>query len=236
MSENYVKIVLSDGRVIQDGQLEYIIAKNGIFKKVETNILEGYFPVSGIPHLPAIQEQIKIKLPKKIPEEIYFKIFTFFSKFTTEVYAQIFWDGTKYFIYIPKQVVSGASVEYERNVKLERKNKLICEIHSHNTMGAFFSTTDDKDEQTGIIYGVISTGNLWSGKFRIKYQDIGFELQISDIFEIEEPPREWWKQVKNSEPQKQKYFNFGGKVVKNQVNNEIDNEKWWKKKEWENYE
>jgi len=216
MVKDLVKIVLSDGRTIQDGQVEYVIAKNGVFKKVQTNVIEGYVKVNGVPHLPEINTPVKIKLPAKIPAQIYFQIYSFFCEYDTEVYAQIFWnESTKsYFVYVPKQIVTGASVDYKRNTKLERRFKLVCEIHSHNSMGAFFSGTDNEDEQTGVIYGVISTKGLFENKFRIKLYDSEWDIDVSEIFDLPKAPAHWSKSIKTNEQTcLPGYLNFGGNIV-----------------------
>lgn len=213
MAEKYVKIVLSDGRVIQDGQLEYVIAKNGVFKKVENNVITGYVKVDTVPFLPKFDEGIKVKIPKKIPLNLYVQIYTWFCKFSSEVFVFVFWNNTeqKYFVVAPPQVVTGASVKYKRLHKLERKHRLIAEIHSHNQMGDFFSGGDDKDEQTGIIYGVISTTGLFESTFRIKIWNTEYKLNLEDIIEMPEVPQEWNKHVRKLNGKN--YLKINGELV-----------------------
>lgn len=60
----------------------------------------------------------------------------------------------------------------------------VCEIHSHNTMPAFFSKTDDADEQYTGIFGVI--GNLDKDvptmRFRVGMDGVFKEIAVSDLF------------------------------------------------------
>ena len=227
--DGLIKISLSDGRVIQEGQVEFIVAKNGVFKKFENHLLKGFVPVTVLPGLPEITEQLVLKLPKKIPVSIYFQIWHFFDEFSTEVYAQIFWNENKqeYFVYIPDQTVSGASVDYKRNVKLERKYKLICEIHSHNKMGAFSSGTDDHDEKAGIIYGVISTTNYFECEFRVKVGDFELQLTLEQIFNVDNPPSSWKKKVKEKICGKQLDLVSQACDVEPVVKTEDSGYKWW---------
>ena len=63
-------------------------------------------------------------------------------------------DG-RYCTYIPRQTVSAAGVDFTLPDMDREKFLPFLEIHSHNTMGAFFSETDDKDEKATGIYVVV---------------------------------------------------------------------------------
>jgi len=154
------------------------------------------------------------KIPYKLLEEIlyFFKAICDDSK--DEVYMQIFYDREKgeYFNYCPKQVVSGASVDYERDTELEEKHILVLEIHSHNTMNAYFSGIDDNDEKGDRFFGVVGELNKAVPAIKLSYvcggkrQDLP---KISNIF-TEAPqeshyPEEWRGRVK-----KRSYAYAGG--------------------------
>lgn len=101
----------------------------------------------------------------KIPYDLFQEILGFFKAICDEskdeVYVQTFWDPAAgvYFNYVPKQVVSGASVRYDRDIDLEKRCVLVLETHSHNTMNAFFSGTDNADEKADRFFGVIGELN-----------------------------------------------------------------------------
>lgn len=60
-------------------------------------------------------------------------------------------------IYCPKQVNSGTLSEFHQDTMvpwLRENMALLCETHSHNTMNAFFSGTDDANENATQFYGV----------------------------------------------------------------------------------
>lgn len=75
---------------------------------------------------------------------------------------------------------------------------------SHNTMGAFFSSTDNSDDQSGIRFsGVV--GQLDKPQFqtvwRFNYKTAKVDVKFEDIFEAEpepeiEVPEEWMSNVK----------------------------------------
>jgi len=103
-----------------------------------------------------------------IPHQLLDDCIAFFQKICDaskdEVYLQIFWGlnpdepdvkEPHHFIWCPNQVVSGASVHFQRNVDLEKNASLVFEIHSHNTMSAYFSPTDNNDEKSDRLFAVV---------------------------------------------------------------------------------
>lgn len=116
-----------------------------------------------------------------------------------------------YFIYIPVQKVSGGSVNYTRDQELEARHTLPCEIHSHNTMGAFFSGTDDEDEKADRFYGVVGELNKTRPAMSFSFVCGGKRQYIdaSHLFteapeEKELFPQEWLKRIEKS------YLSSGG--------------------------
>lgn len=152
------------------------------------------------------------KVPMKYLEQIvqFFKAFmkmnpgstaTYASQHSYEAMAHIVWNpDTGYRVAIPTQVVSGAHVSYEWD-HLEPNDVVLVDIHSHNSMGAFFSGTDNGDDVSKLQFsGVI--GQLdkptYATKWRFndtksKYEDI----PLTEIFEAEpfEVPKAWMDRV-----------------------------------------
>lgn len=98
----------------------------------------------------------------KIPYSVWSEIIAFFKSFIDkdvelEALAYIYWsyEKEKYCIVIPKQKVSKDSVDAILPDFDESKYLLVAEIHSHNTMGAYFSCIDDRDEKATRIYIVV---------------------------------------------------------------------------------
>ncbi len=66
----------------------------------------------------------------------------------TERFFAVRWDGRSYRLVLPEQEGTASSLEYTPPARVE------AEFHSHGSSRAFFSATDDGDEQGFHIYGV----------------------------------------------------------------------------------
>ena len=66
----------------------------------------------------------------------------------TERFFAVRWDGRAYRLVVPEQEGTATSLEYTPPAGV------VAEFHSHGTSRAFFSKTDDGDEQGFRIYGV----------------------------------------------------------------------------------
>ena len=67
----------------------------------------------------------------------------------TERFFAVAWDGDAYRLVVPPQAGTGSSLSYRP------PSGAVAEFHSHGHHRAFFSATDDKDEQGFRIYGVV---------------------------------------------------------------------------------
>lgn len=145
----------------------------------------------------------------KIPAELMGQIIAFFRAFMTdhgenEAFAQIYWDKAekRFFAYVPKQSVCKEEVEADLHDCLyDDEERYLCyaDIHSHNSMDAFFSGKDDQDERSTGLYLVL-------GKLDKFYPDIKARIFCGDSFVsidpnivmegLEQPfPKEWLTQV-----------------------------------------
>lgn len=118
-----------------------------------------------------------------------------FSHGDYEAMAHIIWSPelNAYRVAIPTQRVSKASVSYDWDHIDESKGEYIAlDIHSHNTMSAFFSGTDDNDDR--LSYGISGVAGKLEQPvpafvWRLNIRQEKREITISDIFEIEVPAR-----------------------------------------------
>lgn len=137
---------------------------------------------------------------QKIPVQMLDDILLFFTKVMTmvgtggkhgeyEAMAHIVWNKTKkeYRVAIPKQKVAKATVTYDWT-HVEADEEVILDIHSHNTMGAFFSGTDENDDKTYAgISGVAGELNRVEPKviWRFNaYKDKVPNLNTEDFFAV----------------------------------------------------
>lgn len=156
-----------------------------------------------------IEEELCFLPAGKIPGKYWDQIVTFFrqvmklKKADMEAHAWILWSEERgYFISVPKQIVSKASVSYTPDSEnLPDGAIIVVDIHSHNTMGAFYSGTDNNDDKTKIFYtGVVGkiTDNDYEWVMRFNMHDIKKTVDLSEIFELQEVvdiPADWLDQV-----------------------------------------
>lgn len=138
---------------------------------------------------------------KKIPIEMLENIVEFFKRVMTltkgsgghgeyEAMAHIVWNKRteSYRVAIPKQKVSKAAVSYDWS-HVTADEEVILDIHSHNTMGAFFSGTDENDDKTYVgISGVAGELNKAEPKliWRFNAYKTKVSLALEDIFAVPE--------------------------------------------------
>jgi PRTRC genetic system protein A len=189
-----------------DKQLKYVMGSDGVYVLRDTGVAVVTFKADSVPTTDTIKEGIVLKIPK-IPYKLYLQTVAFFRQVmkdfsNAEAMVKIMWDeeNKRHFIYVPKQTVGQASVEYHYDEELLAKYSIVADIHSHNTMGAHFSTTDDNDDKEPRISGVI--GKLDEAtpqyKFRVSLGKKHKELSLEDVFDIEPAvkfPKEWLKNV-----------------------------------------
>ena len=174
-------------------------AQDGVYRfadnKMYSAVVKVEEPHEGDELKPSIQ---KIKLPK-LPYELFNKVYEFFKyvykKHKSEV-AILLWhnfETGEWDIEVPKQTVSGASVNYVRDESwglMMNDSGYVCvgTIHSHCEMTAFHSGTDDHDEYNfdgvHITIGKVISGPEFAQRFIVKKMSHKF----NDIFDVVEKP------------------------------------------------
>lgn len=142
--------VLQDGVKLPKKGTYYVVAKNGIFLRKETGLIDAFVKVEGIAPLREISVFAKLKIPK-IPAKHIAHIVVFFravyEKYQSEAIILVHYSSKlkRFCLVCPQQIVSGACVEYGANERVDGY-QLVGSIHSHSSMGAFHSGTDITDE------------------------------------------------------------------------------------------
>lgn len=127
------------------------------------------------------------RLPK-IPIGILECIESMFSTFTKdhnrELLVRLYYNvKSGYFLRIPNQVVTRASVKCEENPYYE-EDILVADIHSHGTIDCSFSTTDDEDEKGERIYGVYYGFPYVKSSFRLGSGGHFLYIDITNITDL----------------------------------------------------
>ena len=145
-----------------------------------------------------------------IPMALIGQITAFFRSFMreneeNEALALIYWDKVeqRFFAYVPPQVVSTGDVEADlRDCPYDDDTRYIryADLHSHNSMEAFFSPKDDQDEQGTGLYLVMGQVNRFFPELRARFSCNGSFVEIDPGAIIEgltQPfPEEWSGHVK----------------------------------------
>lgn len=189
-SDNLNKI---NNYVIQ-GDGVYLVIQNSIGQFI-TKIIDRDFP--GLPKQ-FNGTRIKLNVPK-IPSEIYYQIVAFFTDISEEMgeaeaFCQVHYDKEEkqYIVQVPEQTVGKASVTYDATKSLSAEDperySFVFEIHSHNTMNAFWSGTDNADEKDTRFYGVLGCLDKDEIAEKYRYMIMGKEIEVKKehIFDFEE--------------------------------------------------
>lgn len=136
------------------------------FAKIMTRQNEEHYPGEPV----GLITGFRLKIPK-LPYKLFAQILAFFRHYVidlgyngvTEAMVWVYYDtrNSEYFIEVPVQEVSGGGVQYKFEGQNPRCKETgvykVFDIHSHNTMSAFFSGIDDRDEKGQQFYGVIGS-------------------------------------------------------------------------------
>lgn len=108
------------------------------------------------------------QMVRRIPIALLDEVAEYFRKdLSLEAVVQIWYDEKFYIVYPEWEEATKTDIAYR--FAWNNSGEYVCNIHSHNTMSAFWSTIDDEDELSlPGLYGVF--GNLdredYSSRFR----------------------------------------------------------------------
>ena len=96
----------------------------------------------------------------------------------TERLFAVRWDGEAYRLVVPPQAGTASSLAYRPPAGM------VAEFHSHGGSRAFFSATDDRDEQGFRVYGVVGRLDALRPEFRLRVGVYGHfaPLEWSQVF------------------------------------------------------
>lgn len=118
-------------------------------------------PAASLRQLEEIPRGFQFSLPK-IPGELLAQAITFFRDYCRmgdelEVMVSYFYNPktNEYVVDCPNQEVSKGQIAYE-DLSYEQEGFIeVLQLHSHNSMKAYFSSVDNQDEKRFLLYGVV---------------------------------------------------------------------------------
>ncbi|WP_368502721.1 Mov34/MPN/PAD-1 family protein (plasmid) [Alkalihalophilus sp. As8PL] len=115
----------------------------------------------------------------------------FSEQFGTEIAGDLYQnpDTGEYLLRIPPQTVNKYWVEREHDGELQATHRKLCEIHSHHTMAAFPSQTDNEDDVIpGMIYCIVGMVNHELPHITCRYfdhvQQRHIALDAEEVFDL----------------------------------------------------
>lgn len=155
-----------------------------------------------------------------IPMDMMMRIVAFFRYYMhngseKEVLLNVYYDKqiNEFFIEAPEQTVTKASVESRISEEFTNDRYIhYMDIHSHNSMKAFFSAIDNKDEKATRLYTVIGDLHEYFPDVKTRMSNGGkfHEINPAEIFElVARPfPDEWKDNVHFSDSHKDSVSDF----------------------------
>ena len=143
--------------VVPEGKsYAYVLAGNGLFKLAANRYLEALIPLARrrIAGLPPLEPYVRPRAGR-IAGHLLWRILEDARRQSwdkpCEAMYHLVVDGGVIRALRPGQRATGGSLAYAGGGATE----IVADVHSHHEMGAFFSGTDDRDEQGFRFYGVM---------------------------------------------------------------------------------
>ncbi|MDP2951710.1 MAG: hypothetical protein Q8O76_00150 [Chloroflexota bacterium] len=131
---------------------DYIMAGNGVWVESEGPLLAARVQVAAavIKDLPPLEPKVVLR-HGPIPGFLFkLALDAMLAHPTLELYTAVVWEGGEYHLKVPGQVRSEGGLH-----DIQLPPNRVLDLHSHANMSAFFSGTDNHDEQGFQLYGVV---------------------------------------------------------------------------------
>ena len=176
-------------------------------------------PAENVREFEDIRAEFKMALPK-IPAHIFSKIMGFFKSISDELHYEVLvhilydTERKEYIIKVPKQKISEFSVNSETDAPYPDRYIHVMDFHSHNTMPAVFSGTDNADEKETRLYAVAGRFNRTFPEITVRAGCAGkfIPLNPEDVFEGDffgSYPEEWKESIRPSAVEIKRPPHFG---------------------------
>lgn len=159
----------------------YVLAGNGLFIEADNNLIRASVCVAHAKVRGLEPKEGRVELIKgKIPEYLYnLALSVLYLDRYRERYLAITWDD-EYRIWDSSQETSECSVKYGN------LPSTIMDIHSHGSMWAHFSCTDDRDEQGLRLSMVVGKLDTLIPDVNVRLGVYGYfkELKFDEVFGV----------------------------------------------------
>ena len=160
---------------------DYVLGAGGLYVQSENAHLTARVPVAPceVRGLASVAEKVELAhgpIPARLFE---IGLLWFEDDPHTERFFAIRWDERSYRLVVPEQEGTASSLEYTPPAGV------VAEFHSHGTSRAFFSKTDDGDEQGFRIYGVVGRLDKYRPELRLRVGVYGHfaPVEWSQVFD-----------------------------------------------------
>ena len=161
---------------------DYIIAGNGVFVRSRNRCLEATVNVTWADVRGLLPLYESLSLPGgRVPRQLYNLALSLFSADPwNEHYVAVTWNGC-YHLKMPIQEKSPGKVRYER------LPDTMMDIHSHGLGSAWFSGTDNRDEQEMKVYMVVGEVDklFLEVDFRVGVYGYFAPVELSEVFNVQ---------------------------------------------------
>jgi PRTRC genetic system protein A len=162
---------------------QYIMAGNGLFIRTQTRFFTAVIPVKHaiVRGLPLLKDRFRLLVPK-LPESLLTAVFKDARLARrpdgdlNEVLYQFHHDGQTVQLKKPPQQATAVSVTSSTSNSTDEN--ILCDLHSHGNMAAFWSETDDMDERNGRLYAVIGKVDSDKPEMRLRVGIYGYWMSL----------------------------------------------------------
>ena len=166
-------------------------------------------PAENVREFEDIRAEFKMALPK-IPAHIFSKVMGFFKSISDELHYEVLvhilydTEEKEYIIKVPKQRISHVAVNSEAEEPYPERYIHVVDFHSHNTMPAVFSETDNDDEKETRLYAVAGRFDRTFPEITVRAGCAGkfIYLPPEEVFEgnfFGDFPKEWKENIRIAE-------------------------------------
>lgn len=169
------------------GAYDYVLAGDGLYKRARNALMYAVIrvapaTVAGLPPLGQhyrLIDEAWFSVASYLPGELLWHIYRDALALANgsgnlEKMYHLHVEGNRSWASIPEQKMSHSKVTYNAG----HDDTVLCDLHSHHNMEAFFSHTDDRDEQGFRFYAVIGTLKE-SPRLRLRLGIYGDRVEIS---------------------------------------------------------